>query len=225
LSNILKDIGASVYFISPFQDLQVENANCLYMPNFSINDELETLCRLTFLYSNPDFEYLIIFYDNKLIDLETINETITLLSENNYINNNVLFATTRSYVAFNGFNFSEPFISMPEDPLGDIMNINLALEGKPVEEKYFILALNELLPEHKIKTMCSFNDINLNNYLRSKNIISEATIYAIDDLDSFDKSQMSKKDIILYFTYQKQELNHMMAIYRSDGFIAYILRK
>lgn len=195
------------------------------MPNFSINESLETLCRLTFLYSNPDYEYLIIFYDNKLIDSTTIDNTISLLNENNFINNSILFATTRSYVALNGFIFTEAIIDTPEDPLGDIMNINLALEGKPVEDKYFILALNELLPEHKIKIMCSLNDKNLNNYLRSKNIISEATIYAVDDLDSFDKSQMTKKDIILYFTYQKQEINHIMAVYRSDGFIAYILRK
>lgn len=222
---MLDNIGASVYFISPYTDLQVKNANCLYMPNFSINDGLEILCRLTFLYSNPDFEFLIIFYDNKLIDLETINETISLLSENDYINNSILFATTRSYVAFNGFNFSEPVKIVAEDPLADIKNINLALEGKPVEEKYFILALNELLPELKIKIMCSFNDNNLIGYLKSKNIISEGTIYAVDDLDSFDRSQMTKKDMIVYFTYDKQELNHIMALHRTDGFIAYILRK
>jgi hypothetical protein len=222
---MLGNIGASVYFISPYKDLQVENANCLCLPDFKINDGLEILCRLTFLYSDPKFEYLIIFHDNKLIDIETINETISLLDENDYIANNVLFATTRSYVALNGFNFTEPSKITAEDPLADIMNINLALEGKPVEEKYFILALNELLPDFKIKMMCSFNDLNLISYLKSKTNISESTIYAIDDLESFDKSQMTKKDMIVYFTYEKQELNHIMAVYRSDGFIAYILRK
>ncbi len=226
LSNITKDIDALVYYISTEDNIRSKDNTVIHLPKFQLESGKDILSRLMFLYTDPEFEFLMSFYHNKYIDSNLINETLDNLAKTNkYINNDKLFATTRNYVALNGFDFKNEFIFSKVDPLEELLNINKAMNGEPVEDKYFVSVLNELLPKFKIKLEFQINDNYLMNYLSSIEYNTSETIYVINDLESFNKEKLNKKDIILYFSETKQDLNHIMAVFRTDGLCAYILRK
>jgi hypothetical protein len=228
LDNLTKDFPCQKYFIinDPNYNRQhKKNLNVITLPNFDLNlNGIEILTRLIFLYSNPEFEYFITFQHNKYIDQEYIKTIIDELESNkSFILNNKIFATCREFTAYNGFNFNN--VDTEEDQsIEDVHNLNLAMTGLPVNNKIFLLALKDVLPASEIVIDNSIEP-EISKFLFQINLSSEEKIYAITDLDKFDKSILTKKDMILLFTKQKNNFtNLVMAVYRNDGMNAYILK-
>jgi hypothetical protein len=98
------------------------------------------------------------------------------------------------------------------------------MTGLPVNNKIFLLALKDILPVSEI-VIDNLVEPEISKFLFQINVSSEEKIYAITDLDKFDKSILTKKDMILLFTKQKNNFtNLVMAVYRNDGMNAYILK-
>ena len=180
----------------------------LVIPNFDLNlNGIEILTRLIFLYSNPEFEYFITFQHNKYIDQEYIKTIINELESNkSFILNNKIFATCREFIAYNGFNFNN-FDTEEDQSIEDVHNLTLAMTGLPVNNKIFLLALKDVLPVSEI-VIDNLVEPEISKFLFQINVSSEEKIYAITDLDKFDKSILTKKDMILLFTKQKNNFTN-----------------
>lgn len=174
--------------------------------------------RLLFLYTEPEYEYLILFYQNDNISKEKIEIILAELSSSNtFIKTDELLATCRQYVAFNDFYFEEVKAETKDNSIQIIENLNKALSGEPVEEYYFILALSELLP--KMKCSYNTNERKIIEFFEDRNIDIEGSIYFTDKIDE------NKHNLTVLLSKEKLEFKNLISkVYRTDGLIAYILK-
>ena len=220
LHNILSDIDVQKYYISSQQiDKIPEEISVLHLPNFQKTMEYSKIAlRLLFLYTEPEYEYLILFYQNDNISKEKIESVLAELSTSNtFIKTDELLATCRQYVAFNDFYFEESKSEIKDNSIQIIENLNKALSGESVEEYYFILALSELLP--KMKCSYNTNERNIIEFFEDRNIDTEGSIYFTDKIDE------NKHNLTVLLSKEKLEFKNIISkVYRADGLIAYILK-
>jgi len=220
LHNILSDIDVQKYYISSQQLHNLpDEISVLHLPNFQKTAEYSKIAiRLMFLYTEPEYEYLILVYQNDNISKEKIESVLAeLSSSNSFIKTDEILATCRQYVAFNDFVFEEEKVEIKESPIKIIENLNIALSGKPVEDYYFILALSELLP--KMKCYYNTKEQKLINFFEDRSTEEDGSIYFTDILDN------SEHNLTVVLSKEKFELNNIIAkVYRTDGLIGYILK-
>ena len=220
LHNILSDIDAQKYYISSQQIDNIDDQiSVLHLPNFQKTMEYSKIAlRLMFLYTEPEYEYIILFYQNDDINKNKIQSILDeLYVSNTFINTEQYLATCRQYVAFNDFYFEEEKTEVKENSIQIIENLNKALAGETVEEFYFNLALSELLPEMK----CSYNtkERKLIDFFEKRNVTTEGSIYFTDKIDE------NKHNMTVLLSKEKLEFKNLISkVYRIDGLIAYILK-
>ena len=171
-----------------------------------------------FLYTEPEFEYIMLVYQNDNINKEKIESVLAeITSSNTYIKTDEFLATCRQYVAFNDFIFEDNEPEVKENSIQIIENLNKALSGESVEEYYFILALSELLP--KMKCIYNINERKLIEFFENRNVDTEGSIYFTDKIDE------NKHNLTVLLSKEKLELKNIISkVYRIDGLIAYILK-
>jgi len=165
----------------------------LNLPDFKPTKEnLVTVVRLIFLYNEPVFEKLIIFFKNDIVNQETIDEILSQINESAYIYNDESLAMTRQYVAFNGFDISQN--KQEINTVVMVENINKALQGEAVDNEFFLLALSEILPQMPIQ----FN-------IEEKNIIN-----------FFNKRETTQKGSILFTSKYVKNIDNLSVLFSKD---------
>lgn len=220
LHNILGDIDAQKYYITTQQNHNIsEEISVLCLPNFQKTIEYSKIAlRLLFLYTEPDYEYLILFYQNENVSKEYVDKILAELSSTDtFIRTDEYLATCRKYVAFNDFYFEKEETKNKDNTIQIIENLNNGLAGKPVDNYYFILTLSELLP--KMNCFYNIKEQSIIDFFDKRNVEDEGSIYFTDKLEKHDHN------ITVYFSDQKLELKNILTkVYRTDGLIAYILK-
>lgn len=172
---------------------------------------LNQIIRFVSLYSNPQYSELLLFLNQNV----EIKKTIEIIQKHNKVESTNYIFVTRFDLALNGFNIDN--IEKQTDPLTFYEDISSALRGEIVNNKVFIEALREILPESKY---IIDENINLDNEIRilinSKNKNSRSEYYVTDKIISD-----SVKNTILF---TESDMNkYKYVIKRIDGLNCYIL--
>lgn len=216
LHNALKTIVARKYYITSKKLNNISgDISVLNLPDFKPTKEnLVTVLRLIFLYNEPVYEKLIIFFKNEIVSQETIDEILSQIDESEYVYNDEFLAITRQYVAFNGFNISEN--KQETNPILMVENINKALQGEAVENEFFLLALSEILPQMPIQF--DIEDKNIINFFNKREPTQKGSILFTSKYDkNIDNlSVLFSKDIL--------KIDSLYIIKRNDGLFAYVYK-
>lgn len=141
ISDRTRDEGFHRYFVLKNKSIVVDKKDLneqdsLINFDFS-NVEYTTLARMVVAYSDAQYSDFFVFKDNyQNIDEISINEK--------YLWDNEIFYFSKDYVVFEGYNFTKEII---EPTYEYYQNINKALAGEIVSDKYFIEAIKELLAD------------------------------------------------------------------------------
>jgi hypothetical protein len=214
LHNALKGIEARKYYITSKKLNNISSdISVLNLPDFKPTKEnIITVVRLIFLYNEPNYENLILFFKNNTVDENTINQIFQEIDDSNYVYNDEYLAVTRQYVAFHGFDLSENI--KETNPVEMVDNLNKALHGDPVDNEYFLLALSEILPPMNIKY--EIDDKSIVNFFSKKETTQKGSIL-------FTNIYSKNVDTIsVLFTKEVLSIKTLYTIKRNDGLIAYV---
>lgn len=209
------------YFIIP--DDSIKNANLTIKSSDSfmylkIQDiDLQMIQRLVVAYSNPVYEKIIIYKENKNINFFSIS---SYFSDSSYFDNDECLGFTRRQFVLEGSKTSKP--ELKAENINDydfIENISMALDGNPVSNATFMLALNEILPECKIDFHRSSSKLEkeITNLIATKNHPSSSTVFQV----VCDEMPVDLRNKIIF---TKEELDvYSYVIRRVDGLNCFIL--
>lgn len=216
LHNALKTIVARKYYITSKKLNNISgDISVLNLPDFKPTKEnLVTVVRLIFLYNEPVFEKLIIFFKNDIVKQETIDEILSQINESAYIFNDEYLAITRQYVAFNGFDISEN--KQEINPMVMVENINKALQGEAVDNEFFLLALSEILPQMPIQF--DIEEKNIINFFNKRESTQKGSILFTQ------KYNKNNDTLSVLFTKDTINIDSLYIIKRSDGLLAYVYK-
>lgn len=210
----MNSIVARKYYITSKKLNNISgDISVLNLPDFKPTKEnIVIVLRLIFLYNEPSFEKLILFFKNDIVDQENINTILEQIDESSYVYNDEYLAVTRQYVAFNGFDLSENKKEI--NPIEMIDNINKALQGEAVDNEYFLLALSEILPQMDIK--CEIDDKSIANFFNKRETTQKGSILFTN---TFSKNIDT---LSVLFTKDTFNNNALYTIKRNDGLTAYV---
>lgn len=210
----MNSIVARKYYITSKKLNNISgDISVLNLPDFKPTKEnIVIVLRLIFLYNEPSFEKLILFFKNDIVDQENINTILEQINESSYVYNDEYLAVTRQYVAFNGFDLSENKKEI--NPIEMIDNINKALQGEAVDNEYFLLALSEILPQMDIK--CEIDDKSIVNFFNKRQTTQKGSILFTN---TFSKNIDT---LSVLFTKDIFNNNALYTIKRNDGLTAYV---
>lgn len=210
----MNSIVARKYYITSKKLNNISgDISVLNLPDFKPTKEnIVIVLRLIFLYNEPSFEKLILFFKNDIVDQENINTILEQIDESSYVYNDEYLAVTRQYVAFNGFDLSENKKEI--NPIEMIDNINKALQGEAVDNEYFLLALSEILPQMDIK--CEIDDKSIANFFNKRETTQKGSILFTN---TFSKNIDT---LSVLFTKDTFNNNVLYTIKRNDGLTAYV---
>jgi hypothetical protein len=210
----MNSIVARKYYITSKKLNNIsDDISVLNLPDFKPTKEnIVIVLRLIFLYNEPSFEKLILFFKNDIVDQEIINTILEQIDESSYVYNDEYLAVTRQYVAFNGFDLSENKKEI--NPIEMIDNINKALQGEAVDNEYFLLALSEILPQMDIK--CEIDDKSIANFFNKRQTTQKGSILFTN---TFSKNIDT---LSVLFTKDTFNNNALYTIKRNDGLTAYV---
>lgn len=210
----MNSIAARKYYITSKKLNNISgDISVLNLPDFKPTKEnIVIVLRLIFLYNEPSFEKLILFFKNDIVDQENINTILEQIDESSYVYNDEYLAVTRQYVAFNGFDLSENKKEI--NPIEMIDNINKALQGEAVDNEYFLLALSEILPQMDIK--CEIDDKSIANFFNKRQTTQKGSILFTN---TFSKNIDT---LSVLFTKDTFNNNALYTIKRNDGLTAYV---
>ena len=210
----MNSIVARKYYITSKKLNNISgDISVLNLPDFKPTKEnIVIVLRLIFLYNEPSFEKLILFFKNDIVDQENINTILEQIDESSYVYNDEYLAVTRQYVAFNGFDLSENKKEI--NPIEMIDNINKALQGEAVDNEYFLLALSEILPQMDIK--CEIDDKSIANFFNKRQTTQKGSILFTN---TFSKNIDT---LSVLFTKDTFNNNALYTIKRNDGLTAYV---
>jgi len=210
----MNNIVARKYYITSKKLNNISSdISVLNLPDFKPTKEnIVIVLRLIFLYNEPNFEKLILFFKNDIVDQENIDTILEQIDESSYVYNSEYLAVTRQYVAFNGFDLSENKKEI--NPIEMIDNINKALQGEAVDNEYFLLALSEILPPMDIK--CEIDDKSIANFFNKRETTQKGSILFTN---TFSKNIDT---LSVLFTKDTFDNNALYTIKRNDGLTAYV---
>lgn len=187
----------------------------LNLPDFKpTRENLITVLRLIFLYNEPVFEKLILFFKNDIVSSEIINEILSEIDESKYIYNDEFLAITRQYVAFNGFDIFENKKEI--NPIIMMDNITKALQGEAVDNEFFLLALSEILPQMPIEY--DMDDKDIINFFNKRDTTQKGSIL-------FTRSYENNNNTLsVLFTKDILKIDSLYIIKRTDGLLAYVYK-
>lgn len=210
------------YFIIP--DDNIKNSNDLPIKStdsflyMSVkNIDYNFIQRLVVAYSTPNYENIAISKKNQNINFFSITSSF---SEINYFDNEEFLGFTRRQFVFDGQKqIKAENISQEINDYDFTENISLALDGQPVSEKMFMIALEEILPLCKIDFDRSASNLDkkIINLISTKNHQSSSTVYQV-----FYENLPSNLRNKIVFT--KDELDvYSYVIRRTDGLNCFII--
>lgn len=210
----MNSIVARKYYITSKKLNNISSdISVLNLPDFKPTKEnIVIVLRLIFLYNEPNFEKLILFFKNDIVDQENIDTILEQIDESSYVYNDEYLAVTRQYVAFNGFDLSEN--KKEFNPVEMVDNINKALQGEAVDNEYFLLALSEILPPMDIKY--EIDDKSVVNFFNKRETTQKGSIL-------FTNTFIKNIDTLsVLFTKDTFNNNALFTIKRNDGLTAYV---
>lgn len=210
----MNSIVARKYYITSKKLNNISSdISVLNLPDFKPTKEnIVIVLRLIFLYNEPNFEKLILFFKNDIVDQENIKTILGQIDESSYVYNDEYLAVTRQYVAFNGFDLSEN--KKEFNPVEMVDNINKALQGEAVDNEYFLLALSEILPPMDIKY--EIDDKSIVNFFNKRETTQKGSIFFTN---TFSKNIDT---LSVLFTKDTFNNNALYTIKRNDGLTAYV---
>jgi hypothetical protein len=171
---------------------------------------INQIAKLVTCFTNPLYTHILIFYGNEIdFDLQKLN-----FNNGDFFVNENCVGYTRAYYVLNNFDVNLPQNQTYDDPLEYAKNIREALSGSPVADKYFMSAIEELLPQATYNFVDEVPN-NLRLLILRKNRPS-STVYNI-----YNEFKENTNNAIVF---SKQDINsYKYAVRRSDGLNFYIL--
>ena len=210
------------YFILP--DDSMKNASGITIkPTDSFmylkitNTDYPMIQRLVIAYSNPMYEKIVIFKNNKDINFFNIS---SVFQESNHFETEEYIGFTRRSFVLDGANQLQKE-DVKSDPLNDydfMDNIGTALDGEPVSNNIFLKALEEILPLCKFDYHQSTSKLekDIISLISSKNHQSSNTIYKI----YFNQMPVETRNSII-FSHEELDV-YSYVIRRTDGLKCFI---
>jgi hypothetical protein len=211
------------YFILP--DDSIKNATGITIkPTDSFmymkisNTDYAMIQRLIVAYSNPMYEKIVIFKNNKDINFFNIS---SLFQESNYFETEEYIGFTRRSFVLDGTKKLQKE-EIKSDPINDydfMDNIGIALDGEPVSKNIFLKALEEILPLCKFDYHQSTSKLekDIISLISSKNHQSSNTIYKI----YYNQIPVETRNSII-FSHEELDV-YSYVIRRTDGLKCFIL--
>jgi len=217
---ILKDTESAKYhrfFILSSNKIirnNLEHKNSDNFMTFAFDlSRIDVIARLVTCYSHPMYSHIFIFLN---FNINFNNEKNNITTQEYFQNNNCV-GFTRQYVALNGFSFEPATIEMPLDPIEYAQELSKALSEQPVENKIFIEAMKELLPQCQFE---KFNDISeISDDIKlvfSQKYKKSSTVYNV-----LYEPKIEKFSNAIVFTFSTLD-SYKFAIKRNDGLCCYI---
>ncbi len=208
------------YFILP--DDSVKNANLTIKATdsfmyFKVSEiDYAMIQRLVVSYSNPAYEKIIIYKENKNINFFSISN---YFSESNYFDKDECIGFTRKHFVLNGQQIVKPETKTEVNDYEFIENISLALDGNPVSKSTFMLALEEILPLCKIDFSRSAAQLekDITNFISTKNHHSSSTVYQV-----YYKELPTDLRNKIIFTHDELDV-YSYVVRRNDGLNCFII--
>ena len=210
------------YFIIPDDnirnttELSIKSTDSFLYMNIK-NIDYNFIQRLVVAYSTPNYENIAISKKNQNINFFSITSSF---NEINYFDNEEFLGFTRRQFVFDGQKQNKAENkSQKIDDYDFIENISLALDGQPVSEKMFMMALEEILPLCKIDFDRSSSNLDkeIVKLISSKNHQSSSTVYQV--FYEILPAELRNKII-----FTKDELDvYSYVIRRTDGLKCFII--
>lgn len=169
----------------------------------------EILLKIIISYTDAIYSHYLI-YSKQSYEIEN---DLLILENEDFINKNGLFGFSKNYYIFNDVKFEKIQITI-DNPFEHFDMMEKALNGEIVDQKYFMIALEELLPDAHFKIECDIPDEIL-KIISTKNNNSKMEYLVSDKLNDGVKHQ-------IIFTPSKIETYNFI-IKRDDNFNCYIL--
>jgi len=215
LNSILKNsINCSYHILfvlsnKKYKNIINQNKYQIIVFDFAKYDS-NTLIKLIISYTDSLYTHYLIYSKYS----EMVAEDIYKLEDIECKSENEAVIFSKNYFIFNNINFNIKKQEL-ENPFDHFELMDQALNGYPVNEKYFLEALRELLPECRYDILNQNLEIEIKNILLEKNT-SNNIVYIVDN----KKTDGVKNQII--FTPSEIE-SYKFIIKRDDGLNCYIL--
>lgn len=135
---------------------------------------IDILVKMIVAYTDSIYTHFLIYREpSNNIENDLIN-----LEEKDFLDSNKLIGFSKNYFIFNNLKLQKKEITI-DDPFVHFEMMEKALNGEIVNDKYFIIALQELLPEANYKIDCILSNeinevlLNKNNYNKLEYIVSD----------------------------------------------------